>query len=151
MPILRNACEDDLPALLKLYTELSEVNAMPDAEAFPRVSAVWRKILADEDHYILVCQNENTGELFSSCVLVIIPNLTHNQRPYALIENVVTASAHRGRGYATQLLQLASEIAARAGCYKVMLMTGSKRASTLQFYENAGFDPAAKTAFLKRL
>ena len=32
-----------------------------------------------------------------------------------------------------------------------MLLTGSKRESTLRFYERCGFDRHAKTAFLRRL
>lgn len=33
-----------------------------------------------------------------------------------------------------------------AGCYKVMLMTGSKRPETLRFYADAGFEQS-KTGF----
>ncbi|MEE0157694.1 MAG: hypothetical protein UER27_10665 [Acutalibacteraceae bacterium] len=42
-------------------------------------------------------------------------------------------------------------MAAENGCYKVMLLTGSKQESTLRFYERCGFDRHAKTAFLRRL
>lgn len=34
-------------------------------------------------------------------------------------------------------------------CYKMMLLTGSKRQSTLDFYENAGYNRSDKTAFIK--
>ena len=36
-------------------------------------------------------------------------NLTRNIRPYAFIENVVTHSDYRGKGYATELLSAMTE------------------------------------------
>ncbi len=82
---------------------------------------------------------------------IIIRNLTHNLRPYALIENVVTHASYRGRGFASALMARAVQIAGQSGCYKVMLMTGSKKDETLRFYENCGFNRNEKTAFIKRL
>ncbi|NLA86435.1 MAG: GNAT family N-acetyltransferase, partial [Clostridiales bacterium] len=86
-----------------------------------------------------------------SCVLVIVPNLTHSQRPYALIENVVTDINHRSKGYATAVLNYARDLARRANCYKIMLMTGSKLPGTLRFYERAGYNSHDKTAFIQWL
>jgi hypothetical protein len=37
-----------------------------------------------------------------------------------------------------------------AGCYKIMLATGSRREETLQFYESAGFERGGKTFFQAR-
>jgi GNAT superfamily N-acetyltransferase len=82
---------------------------------------------------------------------VIVPNLTHGQRPYALIENVVTDAAYRRRGLASACLAFAGETAKRENCYKIMLMTGAKDEGTLHFYEQAGFDRHEKTAFIRRL
>jgi len=48
-------------------------------------------------------------------------------------------------------MEKASEIATRNDCYKIMLMTGSKKESTLRFYERCGFSMNEKTAFLKKL
>ena len=44
-------------------------------------------------------------------------------------------------------LQAALDKAWRADCYKVLLATGSKRESTLRFYEGVGFTRDAKTYF----
>ena len=80
---------------------------------------------------------------------VIIPNLTHGQRPYAFIENVVTDKDFRKKGYATACLNYAKDIAKRENCYKMMLLTGSKEESTLKFYERAGYNKNDKTAFIQ--
>lgn len=89
--------------------------------------------------------------MVSSCVCVIIPNLTRNIRPYAFIENVVTHGDYRGKGYATECLDFAKKIAEKENCYKMMLLTGSKKESTLNFYTNAGYNSSDKTAFIQWL
>ena len=109
----------------------------------------WKTICGDENHHIIVCEAD--GKLVSSCVCVIIPNLTRSVRPYAFIENVVTRSDYRGRGYATACLNRAKELAVKADCYKMMLLTGSKSESTLDFYKRAGYNSADKTAFIQWL
>ncbi len=53
-----------------------------------------------------------------------------------------------GKGFATECLNYAKAIAENEGCYKMMLLTGSKEDSTLRFYENAGYNCADKTAFI---
>ena len=143
--MIREATAADLGALLRLYLHLHETR-LPDAH---RVDAAWRKILADPDHHVLVYELD--GEIVSSCVCAVIPNLTRDARPYTLIENVVTHADCRGRGYATACLGGAREIAEAAGCYKIILMTGAKDAATLDFYRHAGFDDGEKTAFIRRL
>lgn len=82
---------------------------------------------------------------------MIVPNLTHNQRPYAFVENVVTSAAFRRRGLALACLDYAKNIALQANCYKIMLMTGSKQEGTLAFYERAGFNSGDKKAFIQWL
>jgi hypothetical protein len=49
------------------------------------------------------------------------------------------------------MIQYAADIAKQENCYKIMLMTGSKKESTLNFYKNNGFSDKEKTAFLMRL
>ena len=142
--IIREINESDLKGLLKLYTYLHD-NPLPVES--DRLFVLWREILNDNNHHIIVA--EENGEIVSSCVCVIVPNLTHNQQPYALIENVVTHEKCRGKGYATACLNYAKEIAEKNKCYKIMLMTGSKQESTLRFYEKAGYNRTDKTAFIQ--
>ena len=76
-------------------------------------------------------------------------NLTRNVRPYAFVENVVTHGEYRKKGYATDCLNFAKKIAEENNCYKMMLLTGSKEESTLNFYRNAGYNSSDKTAFIQ--
>ena len=144
--MVREARESDLHAILELYLDLHEKSVPEDGE---RLRGVWDEIMGDPRHHLLV--NEVDGRIVASCVCVIVPNLTRNLRPYAVVENVVTRADCRGKGYATQCLDRAGEIAAEAGCYKIMLLTGAKDAATLGFYRHAGYDSGEKTAFIRRL
>ncbi|MCR5307077.1 MAG: GNAT family N-acetyltransferase [Oscillospiraceae bacterium] len=143
---VREARAEDLQPLLNLYTHLHN-NPVPEIDS--RLLSLWERILNDPDHHILLADAD--GQIAASCVVLIVPNLTNGQRPYALIENVVTHAAYRRRGYATACLHAAKQIAEREGCYKIMLMTGAKDAGRLHFYEQAGFDRHEKTAFIQRL
>jgi hypothetical protein len=46
------------------------------------------------------------------------------------------------------VLKFALAEAWAAGCYKVMLATGSREEATLRFYEKAGFLRGVKTGFI---
>ena len=144
--MLREAAADDLNALLELYLHLHE-DAVPAIDE--HLKSTWNQIIGDPNHHIIV--NEIDGKIVSSCVCVIIPNLTRGVRPYAFIENVVTHADYRCRGYARECLDYAKSIAVKENCYKMMLLTGSKNPSTLRFYENAGYNSSDKTAFIQWL
>lgn len=144
--MIREIKESDLKGLFELYTQL---HGNPVPKETEKLSALCRKILNDGNHHIIVAEKD--GKIVSSCVCVIVPNLTHEQRPYALIENVVTDVAFRCRGLATACLDFAKGIAIKENCYKIMLMTGSKKDSTLRFYERAGYNRSDKTAFIQWL
>lgn len=140
--MIREAARGDLEGLLLLYTHLHEKLVPADT---PERAALWDKILSDPDYHIIVVEED--GLIVSSCVCVIVPNLTHGLRPYALIENVVTHAGYRKRGLASACLDFARELARKQDCYKIMLMTGSKEESTLRFYDRAGYCRGDKTAF----
>ena len=144
--MIREITESDFDGLMELYMQLHD-NPMPDKT--PEIMELWQRILADKDHHIIVAEED--GRIVSSCVCVIIPNLTHNQQPYAFIENVITDEEYRGRGLATQCLNYAKKIAESENCYKMMLLTESRKESTLNFYRQAGYNSEDKTAFIQWL
>jgi ribosomal protein S18 acetylase RimI-like enzyme len=144
--MIREISEKDFDGLLRLYMQLHD-NPFPEKD--DRVLGVWKDILNDKNHHIIVA--EENGVIVSSCVCVIIPNLTRGQRPYAFIENVITDMEYRKKGFATACLNYARQIAVNENCYKMMLLTGSKERSTLDFYERAGYNQNDKTAFIQWL
>ncbi len=144
--MIREANMDDLKEILELYLNLHETEIPEDSE---HLSDTWEQIINDENHHLIVCEED--GKIVSSCVCVIIPNLTRNVRPYAFVENVVTHRDFRGKGYATECLNFAKVIAVNNNCYKMMLLTGSKSEETLNFYKKAGYNSTDKTAFIQWL
>ena len=144
--MIREATKNDLAALLELYLFLHE-DSIPEQDE--HLQYTWNQILEDKNHHLIV--NEIDGKIVSSCVCVIIPNLTRNVRPYAFIENVVTHADYRKKGYAAECLAYAKSLAQKENCYKMMLLTGSKRPETLRFYEKAGYNSSDKTAFVQWL
>ena len=141
---IRGAYDEDLQQILELYLYLHEDSIPADSE---HLRSTWQQIMEDKNHHLIVCEED--GKIVSSCVCVIIPNLTRKVRPYAFVENVVTHGEYRGKGYATACLNYAKQIAEENNCYKMMLLTGSKNTKTLQFYENAGYNSEDKTAFIQ--
>lgn len=142
--IIRPAVRSDLPQLLALYAHLDPADQMPPQDVAERRFEELRKY-----HGSAIFVGVADGPVIASCTLVIIPNLTRRGQPYGLIENVVTHTAYRGRSFGKQMLQTAVTAAWQADCYKVMLMTGSKKPSTLAFYAAAGFEQS-KTGFQVR-
>ena len=139
--ILSKADNSDLPELLDLYKHLVPTDPEVGLETAEQVLKAFN---AFGDSAIVLGRVD--GTLVCSCVLLIVPNLTRGAMPYGLIENVVTHTDYRGRGFGQAILGHALNDAWDAGCYKVMLMTGSKKPETIAFYEKCGFE-ASKIGF----
>lgn len=142
--IVREANTNDLNEILQLYLYLHEKNIPENTE---HLRNTWENIITDTNHHLVVCEVDD--KIVASCVCVIIPNLTRDVRPYAFVENVVTHGDYRKKGYATACLNYVKQIAQESNCYKMMLLTGSKEESTLNFYRNAGYNSSDKTAFIQ--
>lgn len=143
---IRRATRDDLPELIQLYRHLVPGDEPLNSE---EAGLIWDRFSRFDGSAIFLGVRD--GELVATCTLVVIPNFTRGGASYALIENVVTHADFRGLGYGKAVLAEAVEAAWACGCYKVMLLTGSKVPATLGFYDNAGF-ARTKTGFeIRRL
>lgn len=142
---VRKAQRADLPRLLELYRQLQPADPPLTQEgadsAFAEIlRQPWLSLFVLEEH----------GQIQSTCYLNVIPNITRSARPYAVIENVVTDKVSRGKGYGKRIMAHAIEQAWAAGCYKIMLQTGSSSESTHAFYRACGFSGGEKHAYIVR-
>ncbi len=143
---IKKADKNDLNGILRLYSQMHNIEV---PEISDEIKNVWKRILDYKDQHVIAGIKD--GTIVATCVIIIVPNLTHEQRPYALIENVVTDESHRKKGFASKILDYAREIALRENCYKIMLLAGSKEDGVLRFYEKAGYNRNDKTAFIQWL
>ncbi|MBR5089653.1 MAG: GNAT family N-acetyltransferase [Ruminiclostridium sp.] len=143
---IREAEATDLDDLLMLYSVLYGNNVLQKDRG---LNKVWNRILEDPYYHIIVAEED--GKIVSTCMCVIIQNLTFEHRPYAVIDNIVTHSEYRAQGLATACLQEAQKIAEAAGCYKITLSTASRLPSTHRFYERLGYNKEGLTAFTQWL
>ncbi len=138
---------NELKGLLNLYKYLHEDD--PVLEDNDKLKELWEDIYKNPNLYYIVISQGNL--LVSSCTLAVIKNLTRGARPYGLIENVITHPDYRQRGLGSKVIQKAVDICKENNCYKILLLTGSKKESVFRFYEKAGFERGIKTGFCRKL
>jgi len=135
---IRVATGDDLPALLDLLNQLHDVpETLGDQHR-----AAFAAVTADPRQRLFVVERE--GRLLASAALVVVPNVTHGGRPYAIVESVVVDEAARGSGVGTRLMR---HIIARArddGCYKIALTSRKHRVDAHRFYARLGFEATSE-------
>ena len=132
-PSVRLASIDDFAQLSVLYRELVGPSKVADDH---RGLGLWQDLLTLPGTDVFSLEVE--GQLCATATLHCLPNLTHHGRPYALVENVVTLRAERGKGYGRQVMEAAIGRTWEQNCYKIMLLTG-KNAEAKGFYERLGF------------
>ncbi|WP_299864470.1 GNAT family N-acetyltransferase [uncultured Roseobacter sp.] len=138
--VVRPLTQQDAEALINLYNDLT----------FGPKTARMHDVLAVIAHpgttiYGAVAE----GVVLGMATLHILPNVTWDGRPYALIENVATTESQRNRGIGRQVMQAAIDGAWHQNAYKIMLMTGKKRGAR-GFYEALGFDCEDKFGMVLR-
>jgi len=141
---IRSIKSNEYDQLLVLMRQLNPL----DQEASDIEFHVFNEIINSKYLDLIVAEDE--GVLLGSCYLNVIPNITRGGRPYALIENVVTHSAHRNRGIGKSLLDHAVKLAWAQDCYKVMLMSGRAESGVHAFYKKCGFNADEKKAYIQR-
>jgi GNAT superfamily N-acetyltransferase len=141
----RAAVAVDFAPIMRLYSQL---NRDDPTDLTARLRATFDEILATESLHLMVLERD--GAVVGTTYLNLIPNLTRGGRPYAVIENVVMDQDLRGLGLGKRLMAATLEAAWAAGCYKVMLATGSRRESTHAFYRACGFSSDDKMSYVAR-
>ncbi len=141
--MFREARSDDFEGVVRLYRQLlPEDSVLQDGTD----RAAFEEILRSPGLHLFVL--ERNRAVVATTYLNVIPNITRSASPYAVIENVVVEESLRGTGLGKQIMEGTLLAAWNAGCYKAMLMTGSRNPDTHAFYKTCGFLSDAKTAYL---
>jgi N-acetylglutamate synthase-like GNAT family acetyltransferase len=135
---IRQAKEGDIPRVLELYEELTEEKQKVPAEI---IKSVFNQIIKLPKQQFLVAEKD--GFIVGTLFLQITPNLSHDARPWAVLENLVVDRRYRGHGYGRLLIEHALSTCREAGCYKVQLLSSNKRKGAHQFYRSLGFEESA--------
>ncbi|HSW20515.1 MAG TPA: GNAT family N-acetyltransferase [Ramlibacter sp.] len=135
---IRQATEDDLPAVLALYAQ----PGLDDGDVLSLDDA--RRVFAEFARYpkyrlFVACEGTAQGPVIASYALLVMHNLAHRGAPSAVAEDVVVAFDRHGLGIGRRLMAHAMEQAREAGCYKLALSSNRTRADAHAFYESLGF------------
>jgi GNAT superfamily N-acetyltransferase len=140
MTIIRKAVDRDIPRILELYRQLTITTAPAESGKQPS-QADYRRIFDRISSFpgmeLLVA--EDRGEVVGSLVLLIVPNLSHQGLPWAVVENVIVDETKRRTGVGRLMMDYAVNRAKAAGCYRISLSSNNSRTDAHKFYESLGF------------
>lgn len=125
---IREATKNDIDTLISLYSQLRPTDKFNKSE----MMRIMEEINNDSQTIIFLTEAD-AGDIVSTCEVVIIKNLTHSCRPFAIIENVVTDVSHRGQGYGKAVIDYAIRYANEMNCHKIMLQTRQKAEYVMLF------------------
>jgi GNAT superfamily N-acetyltransferase len=140
--LVRQALPTDLDALLALYQELGEGKPTAAPGGPDESRPVLEQLLADRGRHLVVAIADE--RIIGTADLLVVPNLTHHGKPWAIIENVVVAAAFRRERVGAALVESLIDTARMAGCYKVQLLSGKHRRDAHAFYRRLGLDAVAE-------
>jgi GNAT superfamily N-acetyltransferase len=134
---IRRATESDVPALLRLYSQLD-----PDGGQILPVdaaAAIMRRMATYPDYGVYVATDVQ-GALVGTFALLVMDNLAHRGAPSAIVEDVCVDEPLRRRGVGQAMMAFAMEHARERGCYKLTLSSNLARAEAHAFYGSLGFE-----------
>ncbi|MGA3093927.1 MAG: GNAT family N-acetyltransferase [Dehalococcoidales bacterium] len=144
MPTIRPARHKDIVRILALYDELVIVRSDVERTCQPsraEYESILDRIQSVPGFQLLVIEDD--GQVVGLMELLIMPNLSHNALPWALIEGLIIDSRYRRKGLGGTLVRYAIDKAREAGCYKIELSSNKKRFEAHAFYRSLGFEDAA--------
>ncbi|WP_439019811.1 GNAT family N-acetyltransferase [Bacillus thuringiensis] len=118
--------DEVLPVLQQLRTQLSKEEA----------SFLFRKM--KEENYKLFSLYDEIGEVVSLAGVTICTNF-YNKK-HVFVYDLVTAEAHRSKGYGNILLSYIENWGKEYGCESIALTSAFPRLDAHRFYEREGYD-----------
>ncbi len=143
MATVRQATEQDIPRIQKLYLQLAftpppEGAPYPSPEEYRRV---FNEMAALPGYELLVAEED--GEILGTMVMAILPGMARGVSPFAVVEYVVVDEKCRRKGIGRALMDDIVARSKEAGCYKIMLTSDRRREEAHRFYESMGFEASA--------
>lgn len=134
--IIRDATEDDLPAVLRILAE----SGIDGGESFTPEEARehFARIRQRPGFRLLVAEVD--GEIAGTYVLQILEKLGKRGTPAGIVEDVAVAPARQGQGIGRAMTEHAREASRAAGCYKLALSSNLRREDAHRFYDSLGFE-----------
>lgn len=139
--VVRSAQPEDAAAVERLYQALapnSAIRVLP--ERIEQVST-------DPNTELLVAEHERSVQ--ATALLTLCMDVMFKEQPFAVVENVVVASACRGQGLGSALFAHVERIALQRNCSKVMLLSSASRTEAHVFFQRLGYNGSTKRGFVK--
>jgi len=137
---MREATSDDLPAIVALLADDENGALREDARLplDPGYVTAFDAIAALPNQELIVA--EQGGRIVGTMQLSYLPGLSFRGRWRGQIEAVRIASALRGHGLGTVMIEWAVERCRARGCKMVQLTSKRTRLDAHRFYERMGWD-----------
>lgn len=141
--MIREATAEDRDAVQRLYEALcpgEPIRVLPERIA---------EIRNNPDAFLLVAERAGTVE--ATVFLTICPDPMFGRQPFGVIENVVVDEAVRGLGIGSGLMGYVEQLCRERGCFKIMLLSSSKRLRAHRFFAALGYSDTVSKGFKKYL
>src|SRR5689334_21992907 len=137
---IRRARRDDVAAIVAMLADdpLGSARERIEDPLPPPYFSAFEAVDLDPNIHLVVAENGD-DEVVGCLQLCILPGLSSQGAPRALIEDVRVASHCRGLGIGEQIVQWAVSEARGRGCRLIELLTHHSRVDAQRFYERLGF------------
>ncbi len=133
--IFRKAVEEDLPAVLSLYSQLGQDDGT--VLTLDEARRIFARLHTYPDYHIHVAVADK--RIIATFALLVMDNLAHRGARSAILEDVVVAKELRGCGIGKKMLSHIRCLCRERGCYKIALSSNRHRAEAHRFYQGLGF------------
>jgi ribosomal protein S18 acetylase RimI-like enzyme len=140
---LRRARRDDVGVIIRMLADdpLGSARERLEDPLPPSYFRAFEAIEQVPQIQLMVAENDE-GAVVGCLQLCILPGLSSQGAPRALIEDVRVAAHCRSQGIGEQLVQWAVAQARGQGCGLIELFTHNTRVDAQRFYTRLGFQPS---------
>src|ERR1700753_3247715 len=142
---IRRARRDDVAAIVAMLADdpLGSARERIEDPLPPPYFSAFEAVDCDPNIQLVVAEN-GEGAVIGCLQLCVLPGLSSQGAPRALIEDVRVASHCRSRGIGEQMVQWAITEAREKKCKLVELLTHNSRVDAQRFYVKLGFQQSHK-------